>query len=63
LDLKTTGTEVRVDLYYRYLFNQEWASGGLLVAGPPMAAARRYAQSTNTNMMRDACSPAQHLAR
>jgi len=63
LDLKTTGTEVRVDLYYQYLFNQEWESGALLVAGPPMAAPRRYAQSTNTNMVRDACSPTQHLAR
>jgi hypothetical protein len=54
---------VRVDLYYQYLFNQEWESGALLVAGPPMAAPRRYAQSTNTNMVRDACSPTQHLAR
>jgi hypothetical protein len=63
LDLKTTGTEVRVDLYYPYVFNQEWESGALLVAGPPMAAPRQYAQSTNTNMVRDACSPTQHLAR
>lgn len=63
LDLKTTGTEVRVDLYYQYLFNQEWESGALLVAGPPVAGLKLYAQSTNTNMVRDACSPTQHLAR
>lgn len=63
LDLKTTGTEVRVDLYYQYRVNHEWESGALLLAGPPVAGLRLYAQSTNTNMVRDACSPTQHLAR
>lgn len=63
LDLKTTGTEARVDLYYQYRFNQEWESGTLLLAGPPMAAPRRYAQSMISYMVRDACSPTQHLAR
>ncbi len=63
LDLKTTGSEARVDLYYQYLFNQEWESGALLLAGPPVAGLKLYAQSTNTNMVRDACSPTQHLAR
>jgi len=63
LDLKTTGAEVRVDLHYRYLFNHEWESGALLLAGPPVAGLKLYAQATNTYMVRDACSPTQHLAR
>jgi hypothetical protein len=62
-DLKTTGTEVRVDLYYQYRFHHEWESGTLLLAGPPMSGPRRYAQSTISYMVRDACSPTQHLAR
>jgi hypothetical protein len=62
LDLRTAGTEVRFDLYYQYLFNKEWEASALL-AGPPMVGPRRYAQSTNTYMVRDACSPAQHRAR
>ena len=60
LDLRTAGAEVRVDLYYQYLFNHEYDTA--MLAGPPMVGPRRYAQ-TNTNMVRDACSPAQHLAR
>src|SRR5512147_2503716 len=63
LDLKTTGAEVRVDLHYQYRFNHEWESGALLLAGPPVAGLQLYAQSTHTNMVRDACSPTQHLAR
>lgn len=61
LDLRTTGSEVRVDLYYQYRFNQEYDAA--LLAGPPMVGARRYAQTTTTHMVRDACSPTQHLAR
>ena len=61
LDLRTAGAEVRFDLYYQYLFDAEWDSA--LLAGPPMVGPRRYAQSTRTNMVRDACSPTQHLAR
>ena len=60
LDLRTAGTEVRVDLYYQYLFNEEYDTA--MLAGPPMVGPRRYAQ-TRTNMVRDACSPTQHLAR
>ncbi len=60
LDLRTSGAEVRFDLYYQYLFNAEWDNA--LLAGPPMVGQRRYAQ-TRTNMVRDACSPTQHLAR
>jgi hypothetical protein len=60
VDLRTTGTEVRFDLYYQYLFNYEYDTA--MLAGPPMVGPRRYAQ-TNTNMVRDACSLSQHLAR
>ena len=60
LDVRTAGAEVRFDLYYEYLFNAEYDTA--LLAGPPMAGPRRYAQ-TRTNMVRDACSPTQHLAR
>ena len=63
LDLKTAGTEVRVDLYYQYRFHHEWESGTLLLAGPLTSGPRRYAQSMISYMVRDACSPTQHLAR
>jgi hypothetical protein len=61
VDLRTTGSEARVDLYYQYRFNQEYDTA--LLAGPPMVASRRYAQTTSTHMVRDACAPTQHLAR
>jgi len=60
LDVRTAGAEVRFDLYYEYLFNAEYDTA--LLAGPPTVGPRRYAQ-TRTNMVRDACSPTQHLAR
>jgi len=60
LDVRTAGAEVRFDLYYQYLFNAEYDNA--LLAGPPTVGPRRYAQ-TRTNMVRDACSPTQHLAR
>ena len=60
LDLRTVGTEARVDLFYQYLFSYEYDTA--MVAGPPMVGPRLYAQ-TRTNMVRDACSPTQHLAR
>jgi len=60
VDLRTAGAEVRFDLYYQYLFDYEYDTA--LLAGPPMIAPRRYAQ-THTNMVRDVCSPTQHLAR
>jgi hypothetical protein len=60
LDLRTVGTEARVDLFYQYLFNEEYDNA--MVAGPPMVGPRLYAQ-TRSNMVRDACSPTQHLAR
>jgi hypothetical protein len=60
LELRLAGTEVRVDLYYQYLFNEEFKAA--LLAGPPMAGPRQYAQ-TRTALVRDACSPTAHLAR
>ncbi len=60
IDLRTAGAEVRFDLYYQYLFNHEYDTA--MLAGPPMVGPRLYAQ-THTNMVRDACSPTQHLAR
>jgi hypothetical protein len=60
LDLRTAGAEVRFDLYYQYLFDQEYDTA--MLAGPPMVGPRLHAQ-TNTNMVWDACSPTQHLAR
>lgn len=60
LDLRTTGNEVRVDLYYQYLFHYEYDT--TMLAGPPMVGPRLYAQ-TNTAVVRDACAPTRHLAR
>lgn len=66
LTLKTAGTEVRFDLYYNYRFHDEFDTsatmGGVLVAGPPMASPRLFAQ-TQTFLARDVCFPTQHLAR
>ena len=60
LELRTAGSEVRFDLYYQYLFNQEYDT--TMLVGPAMVGRRLYAQ-TKTNMVRDACSATQHLAR
>ena len=69
LDLKTTGTEVRFDLYYRYYFLEFFEGGkkdprlaGPPMAGPPMAGPRILAQ-TNTFVARDVCADNQHRAR
>jgi len=64
LTLKTAGTEVRFDLYHNYRFHDNvdfGATRGVLVAGPPMASPRLFAQ-TQTFLVRDACGLAQHLA-
>jgi hypothetical protein len=61
LDLWTTGTEVRFDLYYRYQFHDEWDTSARL-AGPARIGPQRLAQ-TQTQLARDICSPTQHLAR
>jgi hypothetical protein len=65
LTLKSAGTEVRFDLYYRYFFGQEFDGRGFdtsaLVAGPPMAGPRLLA-ATQTFLVRDACGATQHRA-
>jgi len=61
LDLKTTGSEVRFDLYYQYRFELEFDMS-LQVAGPPVVGPRLLAQ-TNTFLARDVCNETQHRAR
>lgn len=53
LALRTTGNEVRFDLYYGYR-----AQGGLRssLAGPPVDGVRLLAQSPSWFMVRDVCS-------
>jgi hypothetical protein len=57
LTLRTTGTEVRFDLYYGYR-----AQGGVRssVAGPAVTGATRLAQSQSWFMARDVCSDTPH---
>jgi hypothetical protein len=59
LDLKTIGTEVRFDLYYRYYFLEffEGDKEDPRLAGPPMASPRHLAQ-TNFFMARNVCAEA-----
>jgi hypothetical protein len=59
LDLQTTGTEVRFDLYYHYRFNEEFDMDAL-IAGPPVASPRLPANQNQ--LVRDVCSPTQHRA-
>ena len=60
LDLRTTGTEVRFDLYYQYRFQD--GGRGFLLAGSPVPGAFEVAQ-LNRFLIRDACNETQHLAR
>ena len=65
LELKTTGTEVRFDLYYRYQFRQffEGKAVDARLAGPlvPRHSSSLLAQ-TISYLVRDACSDNQHRA-
>jgi hypothetical protein len=61
LALKPAGTETRFDLYYHYRFNEEFDTSAL-VAGPPMAAPRLFAQ-VQRFLVRDVCGDTQHRAR
>ncbi len=60
LVLRTTGREARYDLVYRYRFN-EMEEMSARLAGP--LTHLRLAQSLVQNVVRDACSDTQHLAR
>lgn len=59
LDLRTTGTEVRFDLFYQYRFQDD---GRSFVAGALAGAPRMLAQTVNF-MARDVCSETQHRVR
>jgi len=65
LELKTTGTEVRFDLYYRYQFRQffEGRAVDARLAGPlvPRHSSSLLAQ-TISYLVRDACSDSEHRA-
>ena len=58
LDLKTTGSEARLDLYFQYFFEGEFDSSARL-AGSPVPIPHLFAQ-TKANLIRDACSDSQH---
>ncbi len=60
LDLRTSGREVRFDLFFQYYFTQPAIDARL--AGPPMAPPRLLAETLRT-LIRDVCSETQHLAR
>ncbi len=57
LELRPTGREVRYDLYYQYQYQRNEMVSGPMVAGafPRFHGVR--------NLVRDACSPTQNLAR
>jgi hypothetical protein len=61
LDLRPTGGEARLDLYYRYQFQDEGnhrMDASLAWDGPVL-----FAQSQKQFRVRDACSETQHLVR
>ncbi len=57
LDLRTTGSEVRFDLFYRYRSQQNLRS---MLAGPPVGGLQLFAQATTQFLARDVCSDTQH---
>ena len=59
LDLRTSGAEIRFDLFYRYRFQD---NGGSFIAGPPVGVPHLLAQ-TQQFMVRDVCSETQHRVR
>lgn len=62
IDLRTTGKEVRYDLYYQYRMNEGEGSNRIDASldwdGPVL-----FAQQNRRFSVRDACSDTQHLAR
>lgn len=66
IDVRTTGSETRFDLYYQYLFEEHGDNPFFSMAAWNPAASRRdhpvLLAWTNQFMVRDACSPTQHLA-
>jgi hypothetical protein len=62
LDLRTTGSEVRFDLHYKYLF---WDTGrdGHFVSSLDWDGPVLFAQQNTRFFVRDACSDTLHLVR
>ncbi len=60
LDLRTSGREVRFDLYFQYYLTPNELEGRL--AGAPVPLPRLRADTTR-NLIRDVCGESQHLAR
>ncbi len=62
IDLRTTGKEVRFDLYYQYQIDEGDGSNGIDASldwdGPVL-----FAEQNRRFSVRDACSDTQHLAR
>ena len=61
LDLRTSGSEVRFDLYYQYRFQDRGHNA--IIAGPVTSLPYLLAQQTIRFMVRDACSETQHRVR
>ncbi len=58
LELRTTGREVRYDLYYQY----EYQQSRMMLSGPMVAGTYPRVLGIR-NLVRDACSPTQHLVK
>ena len=61
LDLRTSGAEIRFDLFYQYRFQDR--SHRSLDAGPAVGVPHLLAQRDQHFMVLDACSETQHRAR
>jgi hypothetical protein len=61
LDLRTSGAEIRFDLFYQYRFQDR--SHRSLDAGPAVGVPPRLAQQDQHFMVLDACSETQHRMR
>ena len=61
IDLRTTGKEVRYDLYYQYRMNE--GEGRRMDASLDWDGPVLFAQQNRRFSVRDACSDTQHLAR
>jgi hypothetical protein len=69
IDLHTAGAEVRFDLYYQYLYREGGEPGGQFFqraawnGAIPSQNQQFLLALTKLNVVRDACSPTQHLVR
>jgi hypothetical protein len=63
LGLRTTGTEVRFDLYYQYQINEGGEGSRRMDASLDWDGPVLFAQQNRRFSVRDACSDTQHLVR